>query len=134
MAISELLYERLSNPFRSRDRKDEESCFSESTRTDLVANARGVENVYLGHYGSVQGPSIGDLIAAKDEKLDARMRQQLAAIRKAVDAIPDPFDHAVLADPSSDENGRVKAAIDASTPFIDTLKAGSTTLAIVNNL
>ena len=33
-----------------RDRKDEESCFSESTLDDLVANALGVEDAYLGRY------------------------------------------------------------------------------------
>src|SRR5262249_36057646 len=45
MAISELAYERLDDPLISRNPKDEESCFSETTWDDLVNNAIGVQNV-----------------------------------------------------------------------------------------
>lgn len=134
MAISELYYERLSNPYRSKDRKDEESCFSESTLHDLVANAKGLENVYSGTYGSLKGASLSDLIRAKDPKLDSDLKDQLAAIRKAIEAIPDPFDHAVLADPASAESQKVQAAIDACKPLTDLLDQGATALGIVNNL
>jgi putative iron-regulated protein len=134
MAVSELFYERLFNPFRSRDRKDEESCFSESTRGDLVANAQGVESVYLGRYGSLHGASLSDLVAAKDMQADAKLRNQLGAVRKAVEAIPDPFDHAVLADPSSDEYMRVQAAANACMPLQPLLGQAAKALGVVNNL
>ena len=55
MHISELYYERLLDPYVTMDRKDEESCFSESTYTDLVANATGVADTYHGRYGSLAG-------------------------------------------------------------------------------
>jgi putative iron-regulated protein len=134
MAISEVYYERLSNPYRSKDRKDEESCFSESTLQDLIANAHGLEAVYSGTYGSLKGPSLSDLIRAKDPRLDSDLKGQLAAIRKAIEAIPDPFDHAVLADPASDESLKVQAAIDACKPLTELLDRGATALGIVNNL
>jgi putative iron-regulated protein len=134
MAISELYYERLSNPYRSKDRKDEESCFSESTLQDLIADAHGLESVYSGAYGSLKGASLSDLIRAKDPKVDSALKDQLAAIRKAIEAIPDPFDHAVLADPASDPSQKVQAAIDACKPLTDLLGQGATALGIVNNL
>ena len=81
MAISELYYERLDDPFASRDQKDEESCFSESTIGDLINNALGVEDAYLGRYQAMQGPSISDLVKAKAPALDAQIRQQLSDIR-----------------------------------------------------
>ena len=85
MAISELFYERLFDPVISLDRKDEESCFSESTHNDLVANALSVEGVYIGRYrtsdGTVlEGPSLSDLCPR--EGSFARRRAPLAAQRR----------------------------------------------------
>jgi putative iron-regulated protein len=139
MAISELLYERLLDPLVSQDRKDEESCFSESTHADLVANALGIEDAYLGHYRTragaiLQGASISDLVRAKDPALDARLRRQLGAVRSAIEAIPPPFDHAVLAPPKSPENEAVQAAVTAYQPVQGTLDEVARTLGIVNNL
>jgi putative iron-regulated protein len=134
MAISELYYERLSNPYVSKDRKDEESCFSESTLNDLIANAHGLENVYSGTYGSLKGASVSDLIRAKDPKLDSDLKYQLTLIRTAIEAIPAPFDHAVLAVPTSDASQKVQAALAACKPLTDLLDQGATVLGIVNNL
>ena len=134
MAISELLYERMYDPLKSQDRKDEESCFSESTAIDLVNNALGVEDVYLGRYGSLSGPSISQLVAAKNPALDAQIKQQIAAVRAAIEAIPPPFDHAVIADPSTDAHMKVQAAIDVFAPVQGLLDQAATELGIVNNL
>ncbi len=134
MAISELYYERLSDPYRTQDHKDEESCFSESTYNDLVANALGVENVYLGHYGALAGASISDLVRAKDSALDGQMKDQLTAVRAAIAAIPQPFDHSVLAPADSDSNQKVKAAIDAFLPVQPTIDLVAKLLKVQINL
>jgi putative iron-regulated protein len=139
MAISEILYERMDDPFVAQDQKDEESCFSESTLDDLVANALGIEDAYLGHYrthsGAVlQGPSISDLVKAKNAALDTRMRQELAAARAAIGAIPPPFDHAVLAPPTSPEHMAVGAAVTSLQPLQGLLDQAGQALGIVNNL
>jgi putative iron-regulated protein len=139
MAISELLYERLDDPFVSQDQKDEESCFSESTIDDLIANGLGIEDAYLGHYrtaagATLEGPSISDLVKAKNPALDAQLRQELAAVRAAIGAIPPPFDHAVLAADTAPEHIAVKAAIDAFQPMQGLLDQAATELGIVNNL
>jgi len=139
MAISELLYERLLDPLVSQDRKDEESCFSESTHADLVANARSVEGVYLGRYRTrgqaiLEGPSISELLRAKDPSLDDRLRRQLAAVRAAIEAIPPPFDHAALAPPKSPENDAVQAAVAVFQPVQAMLEDLAKALGVVNNL
>ncbi len=139
MAISELFYERMYDPIVSQDQKDEESCFSESTLGDLIANALGDEDVYLGRYqtllgSTLQGPSISDLVRAKSPAQDAQVRQQLAAVRAAIEAIPPPFDHSVLASPTSPENMAVQAAVAAYQPVQATLDAVAKTLGIANNL
>jgi putative iron-regulated protein len=134
MAISELYYERLYDPFVSRDRKDEESCFSESTIVDLINNALGIEDVYLGRYLTSEGPSIAELIKARNPALDTQMRQQLTAVRTAIGAIPPPFDHAVLAPAGSPENLAVQAAVNALQPLQATIDSVAQALGIVNNL
>ncbi len=139
MAISELFYERMFDPIVSLDRKDEESCFSESTYNDLVANALSIEDVYLGHYRTLdgvelQGPSISDLVHAKVPALDGEARGQIGAVRAAIGAIPAPFDHAVLAPASSAENKAIQAAVAAFQPVQGTLGQVAQALGIVNNL
>jgi putative iron-regulated protein len=139
MAISELFYERLFDPVISLDRKDEESCFSESTHNDLVANALSVEDVYLGRYRTsdgtmLQGPSISDLVRAKTPPLDGELRAQIGAVRASIEAIPPPFDHAVLAPAGSAENRAVQAAVAAFQPVQGTIGRISETLGIINNL
>ncbi|HTL35272.1 MAG TPA: imelysin family protein [Kofleriaceae bacterium] len=134
MAIAELRFERLGNPYVTKDRKDEESCFSESTHLDLIANARGIENVYLGRYHDLSGPSLSDLVKAKNPALDADMRQQLADIRAAIEAIPPPFDHAVLAPVGSDANLKVEAAINSFSRFLDTFHSVAFELGVEPNL
>lgn len=139
MAISELFYERLLDPFVSQDRKDEESCFSESTYNDLVANALSVQDVYLGHYRTrsgvtLQGRSLSDLVRAKNPALDELLRKQLASVRAAIEAIPPPFDHAVLAPPTSAAYKAVQAAAAVYAPVQSTLDEAARALGIVNNL
>ncbi len=134
MAISELFYERMDDPFLSQDRKDEESCFSENTLVDLINNALGVEDVYLGRYHALQGASISDLVKAKNTALDTQMRSELAAVRAAIEAIPPPFDVAVLSPASSPAHMAAQAAIDSFAPVQMTLDQVATELGIVNNL
>ena len=134
LGISELFYERLEDPYVTQDRKDEESCFSESTIIDLTANAKGVENVYLGRYADQQGPSVSDLVKAKDPALDTEIKAEISAARAAIAAIPTPFDHSVIAPPTSDDNLKVRAAIDAFQPMQDTLKRMADVLGVPINL
>ena len=134
MAISELYYERMTDPYLTQARKDEESCFSESTQIDLAANMLGVENVYLGRYGALTGASVSDLIKAKNPTLDATLRMEMTASLAAIDAIPPPFDHAVIAPATSDANQKVKAALDTFVPMIDSLHGVAGLLGIMVNI
>jgi putative iron-regulated protein len=134
MAIGELLYERIMDPYVTRDRKDEESCFSESTMVDLKANAEGVENVYLGKYEKLAGASVSDLVKAKNPQLDGVIRAQLALARQAIDSIPEPFDHSVIAPEDSDDNRKVREAIDTLRPLQDQFREMASAIGVSVNL
>jgi putative iron-regulated protein len=128
---SELSGERMGTALDNRDQEDEHSCFSDNTHRDLRANAISMQNVYLGRYGAVDGPGLDELVRARDADLDARMQTQLAASIAAIEAIPVPFDQAIMND---DGRAKVKAAIDALKAQTDTTVEIATLLGITINL
>jgi len=134
MHISELYYERLVDPYVTMDRKDEESCFSESTYTDLIANGAGVDDTFHGRYGALAGPSVKDLLVAVDPMLADQIDQQIQATVVGVQAIPQPFDHTVIADPHSDDHMKLDAAVQAFWPMPELYRQMANELGIVINI
>ena len=126
MASAELAGERLQVALASRDQEDEQSCFSDNTHRDIVADALGLQNVWLGHYqplqGSLlQGPSLRDLVAARDAALAERLSAALAEALVAAEAIQPPFDREILggADaPGRQRLQRVVAALLSATGLL----------------
>ncbi|MES2887514.1 MAG: imelysin family protein [Pseudomonadota bacterium] len=101
LSRGELAGERLEVALASQDQEDEHSCFSDNTHRDAVANAKGIENVWLGRYvradgRTLQGPGLRDLVAARNAALADKASQQIAASVKAAEAIPAPFDRAII--------------------------------------
>ncbi len=129
---SELSGERMGTALDNRDQEDEHSCFSDNTHRDLRANAISMQNVYLGVYGTLDGPGLDEVVAARDADLDARMKDQLAATIAAIEAIPQPFDQAIMDD--ADGRVKVRAAIDALKAQTQTTVEIATLLDISINL
>lgn len=101
LSRGELAGERLEVALASQDQEDEHSCFSDNTHRDAVTNARGIENVWLGRYlradgSTLQGPSLRDLVASKDAALAQKTTQQIRSSVQAAEAIPAPFDRAIV--------------------------------------
>lgn len=110
LAGTELAGERLNVPYLTREAEDEHSCFSDTTGSDQLHDAIGLRNVYLGRYRrldgtEVSGAGLSDLVASRDPALDARARTQLDAVVAALEAVPSPFDQAILG--PDDAPGRV---------------------------
>lgn len=102
LSRGELAGERIEVALDSQNQEDEHSCFSDNTHRDIVANAVGIRNVWRGQYtradGSVlKGPGVRDLVAAKNKALATRVDSQIDGSVKAAEAIPAPFDRAILA-------------------------------------
>lgn len=69
----------------SKNQEDEHSCFSDNTHRDILTNALGIRNVWLGEYkrldGSVlKGPSLRDLVADKDAKAADKVSADMDAL------------------------------------------------------
>jgi putative iron-regulated protein len=128
---AELSGERMGTALDNRDQEDEHSCFSDNTHRDLRANAIAIENVYLGRSGTLTGPSLSDLVKARDAALDERLRTEMAASIAAIEAIPTPFDQSLMND---DGRAKISTAIDALQAQTATTVEVATLLGVTINL
>ena len=92
MSRGELAGERMNVAYEERSQEDEHSCFADNTNADIIANALGVQRVYLGEYGEVSGPGIKDLIATEDEDLAESLAAEINRSVTLARSIPTPFD------------------------------------------
>ncbi len=136
LSRGELAGERMTVAFEARSQEDEHSCFSDNTTNDIIGNATGVQRVFLGEAGTVDGPGIYDLIAADDQDLADRLRDEIAASVELAAAIPAPFDQHLVEGVSDEEPGRV-AILDTITSLetqTDTMVDAATLLELSLNL
>jgi len=103
LSRGELAGERIEVALDSQSQEDEHSCFSDNTHRDVIANIRGIRNVWLGHFqrrdGSVlEGPSLHELVRTRDPAIAERVDRDIDASLSAAEAIPAPFDQAILGD------------------------------------
>ncbi|MBU4181516.1 MAG: iron-regulated protein [Gammaproteobacteria bacterium] len=101
LSRGELSGERMEVALNSQDQEDEHSCFSDNTHRDLVTNAKGIQNVWLGQYqkrdgSQLEGPGVRDLVAAKNPALAEKTTAQIAGSVSGAEAIPAPFDRAIF--------------------------------------
>jgi putative iron-regulated protein len=118
LSRGELAGERMEVALNTQDQEDEHSCFSDNTHRDIVNNALGIQNVWLGRFarrdGSIlQGASLHDLVAARDAALAERSSRQIAASVAAARAIQPPFDRETLGGSDAPGPQRVRKAIDS---------------------
>jgi putative iron-regulated protein len=113
---AELAGERIEVALETQEQEDEHSCFSDNTHRDIVNNATGIQNVYLGRYGGSEGASLYDLVAARDQALADRLAAEIQASVDAAEAIPAPFDRAIV-----DDRELVEATVDALRVQTDTI-------------
>lgn len=120
LSRGELAGERLEVALASQDQEDEHSCFSDNTHRDVVNNALGIENVWLGRFKRrdgtlLEGPSLHDLVASKDEALAKRTSAQIAASVAAAQAIQPPFDREIIGGKDAPGRQRIQKVIDSLT-------------------
>jgi putative iron-regulated protein len=121
----ELSGERMTVAMSNGDQEDEHSCFSDNTHIDIIYDAQGIQNVYLGSYEKadghwVKGTGLYDVLKVADASLADKLKDQLAASVEKAKAIEAPFDHAISLGNTA---GRAKVQAD-----IDALKAQAGTI------
>lgn len=123
LSFGELAGERMKLGLLLRDPEEEHDCFSDNTHMSHLYDAVGIQNVYLGKYtrvdgSDVSGPSVSELIAARDPALDAEIKSLLADTVAKMEAMKARADAGEAYDQMIGEgneagNATVQAAIDA---------------------
>ncbi len=118
LSRGELAGERLEVALASQSQEDEHSCFSDNTHRDVVNNAKGIRNVWLGEFKradgtTLLGPSLRDLVAVKNAALAERTTQQIAGSVTAAEGIQAPFDREIIGAKDAPGRLRVQKTIDS---------------------
>ena len=84
LSYGEQAGERMKLGLMLNDPEEEHDCFSDNTHDSHFYDGLGIRNVYLGSYtrpdGSVvSGPSLSELVAAKDGAVDTQLKAELDA-------------------------------------------------------
>ncbi len=122
LSYGELAGERMKLGLLLNDPEEEHDCFSDNTHNSHYFDQIGIRNVYTGHYrrldGSVvSGPSISDLVKAKDATIDAEILGKLdstvtsMAVMKARAESIEAYDQ-MIGEGNVVGNAVVQAAID----------------------
>jgi putative iron-regulated protein len=79
LTYGELAGERMKLGLMIHDPEEEHDCFSDNTHNSHYYDAVGIRNIYLGRYkrldgSAVAGPSVSDLVKAKNPDVDAKVR------------------------------------------------------------
>lgn len=130
LVAAELAVERMEVALGNADQEDEHSCFSDNTHRDIALNLQGVINVYEGEYGSIDGPSLEDLVEAANKNVANQTDTAINDTQASVAAILTPFDLAIVGGPDSAEGAKVKTAVAKLKNLGANLLAGAQSLGI----
>jgi len=129
LVSAELPVERMDVALGNADQEDEHSCFSDNTHRDIALNLQGVINVYQGKYGTIDGPSLEDLVKQANVSVYTDTDVAVTASLNKVAAIQTPFDLAISGGLNSPEGAKVRVAVLE----LKNLLAGATKIGIIVN-
>jgi putative iron-regulated protein len=133
LVSAELPVERMDVALGNADQEDEHSCFSDNTHRDIALNLQGVINVYQGKYGTIDGPSLEDLVKQANVSVYTDTDVAVAASLNKVAAIQTPFDLAISGGLNSPEGAKVRVAVLELKNLGANLLAGATKIGIIVN-
>nr|WP_246226222.1 imelysin family protein [Chelativorans xinjiangense] len=122
LSYGELAGERMKLGLLLNDPEEEHDCFSDNTHNSHYYDVLGINNVYFGRYertggGTVEGPSLAELVREADPALADEMEAKLAATLQAAEALKDraetveAYDQ-MIGEGNADGNAAVQALID----------------------
>ncbi|MEN0116100.1 MAG: imelysin family protein [Agrobacterium cavarae] len=122
LSYGELAGERMKLGLLLHDPEEEHDCFSDNTYNSHLNDAIGIASAYTGEYTradgtKITGPSLSELVAASDKKLDDEMKAKLNKTLDAMHAMEkraqtvEAYDQ-MIGEGNKEGNAVVQAAID----------------------
>lgn len=87
-----------------------ESRFSHTTKSDLVNNILGIQNIYLGNYENINGIGLSAIIVARNSTLDEKVKIAITDAITAIENISGTFTEAIVNNKSEIRNAQAKAS------------------------
>ena len=122
LSYGELAGERMKLGLILHDPEEEHDCFSDNTDKSHLYDALGIQNVYLGSYKrvdgtTISGPSVSELVAARDAGIDAELKAKLQTTMDAMQAMATRADTVeaydqMIGEGNEEGNAVVQAAIN----------------------
>lgn len=123
LSYGELAGERMKLGLLLHDPEEEQDCFSDNSHWSHYDDVLGIRNVYTGGYTKVDGtrmtgPSLANLVAARDPAVDRELRAHLDATLVRMQVLVDSANQGEAYDQLIGENNpagnaKVQAAVDA---------------------
>ena len=122
LSYGELAGERMKLGLLLHDPEEEHDCFSDNTHNSHYYDALGIQSAYTGEYvrpdgTKLTGPSLSELVAAKDPAIDTEMKAKLDTTIAAMQAMVkraetvEAYDQ-MIGEGNAEGNATVQAAID----------------------
>ena len=122
LSFGEVAGERMKLGLLLHDPEEEHDCFSDNTHASHLNDAVGIASAYTGEYTradgtKMTGPSLSELVAAKDAALDTEMKAKLTKTLDAMNAMAkraetvEAYDQ-MIGEGNAEGNATVQAAID----------------------
>lgn len=138
LSYGELAGERMKLGLLLHDPEEEHDCFSDNTHNSHYYDALGIQSAYTGEYvradgTKMTGPSLSELVAAKDPALDKEMKAQLDTTIAAMQAMVkraetvEAYDQ-MIGEGNAEGNAVVQAAIDGLVNQTKTIERVISTL------
>ncbi|MBK7442506.1 MAG: hypothetical protein IPI65_13385 [Bacteroidetes bacterium] len=132
----EMAGERMFTAYDNASQEDEQSCFSDNTKADLMNNLGGIINIFYGTYvrfdkTNLQVPALDDLLKITDEKLYITTNDLLKKCNSEIQNIYQPFDIAIV---EEDKRAQVMRAILSVQQVGEQMAEIATTLGLVINV
>src|SRR3546814_1884379 len=132
LSYGELAGERMKLGLLLHDPEEEHDCFSDNTHASHLNDAIGIASAYTGEYTRVDGteltgPSLSELVAARDAALDTEVEGQLDATLAAMKAMADRAEGGEASDQMIGEGNAAGNAVvqDAIDGLIDQTRSRS---------
>ncbi len=124
LAYGELAGERIKLGLMLHDPEEEHDCFSDNTHWSHYYDAKSIQNVYTGNYtridgSSINGPSVSDLIAAKDSDADKDIKKRMDTMMAKMQVLVDSAEKEniaydqLLAEGNEQGSKKIMAVVDS---------------------
>ena len=118
---------KIAGPLNAENPKEEEeSRFSDNSKTDLINNIKSIRNVYLGDYGDKQGLGISELIIKLgNPTFDNTIKTEISDALNAIQAMPGTLSNAI-----ANNRVMVEAAQESVSTLLNSIKTAKQFLSI----